>query len=193
MKVEVTAAATFPITLAEARMHLRVSSTSEDDLIEALIEAATDYAEKNTGEYFTERTATEYFDGWPLCNCGDCFELGLTPVATVTSVNMILDGATDYSVFSAANYTTDTKGDLAKIVLKDTAEWPTLENLPNSVKVIYSVGLAAANVPKTIKQALLLMIGFWYENREDIPVNELRNHRVRSAESLLNLNKKIRF
>jgi uncharacterized phiE125 gp8 family phage protein len=42
--------------------------------------------------------------------------------------------------------------------------------MPNAVEVIYSAGYGASstNVPKAIKQAMYLIIGHLYENREQV-------------------------
>ena len=52
----VTAASTYPVTLAEAKLHLRVDSTDEDTLITALITAATEMCEQKTGRAIMQQT-----------------------------------------------------------------------------------------------------------------------------------------
>lgn len=186
--------ATQPISLDEAKKHLRVTHVAEDDLIEALIETARAWADEKLGFPVMETTVTEYMDGWPSC-C--TLELAHRPnaatdPAVTVKIEHIVASATDYSELAQAKFTTDEKSDPARVVLKKAETWPALEPVPNCVKVTYKTGAATADsVPRNVRQAMLLQIGFLYENREDISINETRNPRIRSAENLLRGTRKI--
>src|ERR1044072_5449132 len=52
-------------TLDEAKVHLRVVDTDEDDLINALVRAATTHAENWTGRAFVDQTWDYYVDSFP--------------------------------------------------------------------------------------------------------------------------------
>jgi uncharacterized phiE125 gp8 family phage protein len=69
---------------------------------------------------------------------------------------------------SSDNYIVSTSETIGKIVLKSGETFPDLrDDLVDSVEVqfICGYGLASA-VPAHIKQAILLTVGHWYENRE---------------------------
>jgi hypothetical protein len=54
------------------------------------------------------------------------------------------------------------------IYRKYNQDFPTIEPGPKSITVTYQAGYAnAASVPATLKQAMLLMIADWYDNRQD--------------------------
>ena len=44
---------------------------------------------------------------------------------------------------------------------------PTIANQLNAVKITYSVGVNLASlIPEALKQAILILVGQWYENRQ---------------------------
>lgn len=180
--------AALPVTVEEAKMHLRVDSTYEDSHIENLIRAATELAQYNTDRALITQTVEEYFDDLPY---GRVIDLSLSPLQSVTSVSY-MDTAGAYQIFSSANYTVDTKSMPPRIVLNPNTSWPsTVGDFPNAIKVVYIAGdTTTAAVPDTIKQAILLQVGFLYQNREDMA---MRDYRTRSADWLLRKNRTTRI
>jgi uncharacterized phiE125 gp8 family phage protein len=190
-----TPPASEPVTLAEAKTWLKRDDTTADDtLISDLIGAARAYCERETGRALLTQTVTEYFDGWPSC-C--TLELALAPVASVTSVGYVADGETSmtYTTWATTEYNTDLVSQPARIVKKENIDYPDLECVPNSVKVIYVAGStsASADALKEIRVAMRLLLAKWYENREDMQENETNNPRVRSVDVLLRRNRVINF
>ena len=174
-----------PVTLAEAKTHLnlRQSFTTHDDMITALIQAAREWCEQYTGRAFAPRTVTEYWDCWPRCY----MELQKSPVAAVSGIQYYADDTGLLTTWAASAYYTDLVSEPARIVYNDDISLPSLDDRPNAVQTTYVTGYASiSSVPAAIKQAMLLMVGFWYENREDMPTNETNNPRIRSAHALLN-------
>ena len=187
MAYTVTAPSFEPVTLALAKEWLKVSGNDEDLSITAIISAARDYVESHTGQFWAERTVTEYFDCWPD---GNTIRLTVAPASAISSVQYIADGTSSYATFASGNYTKDVISDPPRIVLLDSASWPDLEPIPNAVKVTYTAGLATAgDVPESVKTSMRLLIAFWYENREDmgLPAAE------RSAKNLLTTQKRYSF
>jgi uncharacterized phiE125 gp8 family phage protein len=190
-----TPPASEPVTLAEAKTWLKRDDTTADDtLISDLIGAARAYCERETGRALLTQTVTEYFDGWPAC-C--TLELALAPVASITSVGYVADGETSmtYTTWATTEYNTDLVSQPARIVKKENIDYPDLECVPNSVKVIYVAGStsASADALKEIRLAMRLLLAKWYENREDMQENETNNPRVRSVDVLLRRNRVINF
>ena len=73
-----------------------------------------------------------------------------------------------YEAIPAENYTASETIKPPVVIPKLDYSWPSTVDHPEAVKVAYQAGFGAANVvPKGIKQAMLLMIGHWYENRQD--------------------------
>lgn len=134
------------VTLAEAKLHLRVDSEDEDSFIDAIILAAVDHMDGFTGilgRCLMPQTWSQEFD----TACGDLV-LRLGPVQSVSSVT---DAFTGYRLLK------DGRGHFLR--LNDGAAWPS-----GPVVVEYVAG--ADVVPASLKAALLLHIGTLYEYRE---------------------------
>lgn len=163
-----TAPAVEPVTLTEAKAHLRVDHTDEDTLITALIPAARQLAEMHSRRAFVTRTLDAALDDWPY---DDVIELAYPPLASVTSITY-LDDAGDSHTMSSDDYFVDTISQPGRICLADDANWPA-ETLRRraaiTIRYVCGYGLAAA-VPQNYKAAILLLIGHLFENREAVIV-----------------------
>lgn len=162
----ITAPVAEPVTLEEAKNHLRVDITDDDDLIESLIVLARRYCEGVSNHRFITQTWDIFMDAFPG---GDEFILpkSLSPLASVTHIKYT-DEDSNQSTFSSDSYVVDIYSDPGRIKLMDDADWPsdTLYEI-NAVEIQVVVGYGDdADVPREYKQALLLLVGHWYENRE---------------------------
>lgn len=159
----ITAPTAEPITLAEAKAHLRVDSTDEDALITALIVAARQGAETATGRALLPQT-------WELALDEFATEVRLSraPVSAVDSVKYVdTDGV--LQVLDPAAYLLDSHSEPARLTAQFGASWPATRSQANAVLIRYVAGYAnAAAVPQEIKQWMLLRIGMLYENRESV-------------------------
>lgn len=163
----ITPVSTEPVTLAEAKLHTRVDNTDENALIEALITASREYCENITGRAFATQTLEAYRDYFPRYH--DRFELPLAaPLQSVTSVKYKGSDGNETTMTADTDYIADTESDVGGIVLPYGATWPSFTKYTvNPIKIRYVVGYTDDNsIPKSIKQAMLLLIGNWYENRE---------------------------
>jgi uncharacterized phiE125 gp8 family phage protein len=157
----ITAPIAQPVTLAEAKSHLRAGD-DEDALITALIVTATEAAEQATGRALMTQTWEAGFDAF-----GDALILTRSPVVSITSVTYIDSvGATQTLSASSYRLIADDFG-TARVILAYGAEWPALRGDEDGVKVRYVAGYASAGlVPEPIKSWIYLQIGAMYENRE---------------------------
>lgn len=166
----ITAPATEPVTLAEAKAHLRVDDSGSDTLIGVLIQAAREMAEQETGRALLPQTWEKTLDNFPTA-----IELTNAPIISITTVKYY-DLAGVEQTLASPSYKLDAAGDFSKAWLVPAYgyAWPsTLEDI-NVVKVRYVAGYAdAASVPASIKQWMLLQVGHWFENREAAAENKL--------------------
>jgi uncharacterized phiE125 gp8 family phage protein len=77
----ITAPTTYPVTLAQAQAQTRVNLARDDDYLNLLIAAATDYAEQYTGKAIMEQTWELVLDGF-----SDAIQIPKGPISSVTSV-----------------------------------------------------------------------------------------------------------
>lgn len=147
-----------PITLAEAKLHLRVDHADEDAYITGLITSARLMCEQRTGKTLISSGWTAYGDEFT-----DTLELPNPTVTSVASISYVdVNGTTQ--TLDASTYRVDVISDPARI--KPVTEWPETDDRMNAVTVVYTAGYANANaVPAPLKQWMLLAIGDMYENR----------------------------
>ena len=159
----VTAPATEPVTTAEAKAHMRVTGSDDDTYIDALVVAARTHAETITRRAFITQTWDLYQDRFE----GNEIHLPNAPLISVTTVKYIdVDGvlqtftSDDYTVHAFSSAPGEIELDLDKV-------WPVTKSVDNAVVTQFVAGYgAAADIPQPIKQAMLMMIAHWYENRE---------------------------
>lgn len=167
-----------PLRLSDVKLHLELDDTRYDAMVTDLMRAARDYAEKHTSKFFAPRTVTEYWDYWPACT----FELSYNPVSAVNAVRYLTQVYT-VETWPAENYRVDLFSSVARVSKRENASFPSLPNEINSVQVEYVTGFTEA--PALVKHAMKMLIGFWFENREDDVLNFTNNPRIRSANALL--------
>ena len=175
-----------PITLTEAKNWLKVTGTTDDNLITQLIESTRQTLEDRLDLKFITQTIVQELDKWPLYS-GE-FDLLAYPVQSVTSIVYKTGNTT--ATFSSDAYTADTTRQPARIYLNESYTWPTLKPEKQAVTVTYVAGYGdtAAEVPVKIKQLMLHMLAYEYENRMN-PVNE----RVTYIDRLVYLHRNYRF
>jgi uncharacterized phiE125 gp8 family phage protein len=165
----ITAPALEPVTLSEAKLHVRVDGSTEDALITALIVAARQLVEEQSGLALITQTWEIRLDAWPAL-----LYLPRAPLLGVTSVTYTDDAALT-ATLAATAYTLRT-GTQPGSLLFDADLLPTVTLADVAgVKVRYTAGYgaAAANVPQAIRQAILLLVGHWYANREAVGAGTL--------------------
>lgn len=161
-----TAPAEEPISLSEAKLHLRVDISDDDDLITSQIVTARRRAEKIAGRALVTQTWDYVLDAFPE---GDTLEIPKPPLQSITSIKYYDEDGTEYTVDSG-DYYVDTYGEPGRVVLKSSATWPsTTLREANGVIVRFVAGYGdAEDVPEEFKQAIYLLVGHFYENREAV-------------------------
>jgi len=158
-----TPPATEPITLAEAKLHLKVDTADDDTLITRLIAAARARAEWHTGRAFITQSWTLHLDAWPS---GGVVELPLPPLQSVASiVTTARDDTT--TTLDPSLYTVDTAS--ARIALNENTAPPTNLRAINAIAIAFTAGYGdASTVPPDIKQAILALTAQMYANRGEL-------------------------
>ena len=149
---------TEPVTLDEAKLHLRVDGADENALISAMISAARESCEDRI-------EGTIPVTGWRLTLDAfpDAINLPRAPIASVESVKY-LDAGGVQQTLSALDYLVDTVSTPGYIVPAYGKAWPETREQINAVEVEYTAG--SATTPAALKAWMLLAIGDMYANRE---------------------------
>ena len=158
-----TAPTVEPVTLTEAKEHLRLEHDLDDTFVTTLIEVARSYIEKLTWRALLSQTWELYLGSFPGF---DYIELPKGTLLSVTSVKYIdPDGV--LQTLSTDVYELDQKSPNGRVILKHDESWPSIRERWNSVQVIYvaGYGTTAATVPAPLRHATLLLISQMYEHR----------------------------
>ncbi len=160
----ITSVSVEPVTVTEVKQHLRlVEESQEDGLLLNLISAAREYCEDFTRRAFAEQTIELLLDRFPTANA---IELPCPPLRSVTSIKYKdIDGME--TIFSTDDFLVDKDSEPGRVVLTSGAAWPVFtpyRSIP--IRIRFVAGYE--QLPLTLRQAMLLLIGHWYENREEI-------------------------
>ena len=182
--VLLTKPALLPITLAEAKAHVRIDTTvTEDDtMLLGYIRAATDQAERYLGRSLITQTWTLYL------NCFlDETRLPRSPVQSVTSVKYD-DTADAEQTLSATIYEADTVAFSGRVVLRPSQVWPTLTATSdiNRVRIEYVAGYGdnPTDVPDVIKQGILFLVAHFFEERQVMAIGTIATTLQRTVAAL---------
>lgn len=163
----VTQPALEPISLTEAREHLRNEGlTADDDYLSTLITTARQYIENYLNRALIEQT---WLQSWDCIPEYGIFEVALNPLISITSFKYYDENGTlqDYST-----YQTDTQSDKAILKPNVNTNFPSIQTgRVNPIQLTFKCGYGdeATDVPMAIKHAIKIMIAYLYdENRSGV-------------------------
>ena len=140
----VTDLTTEPVTLQEAKDYMRISSDSENDLIEELITSARERIEKYTGLSLGLKTLKAYWFYFHIP--------AEIPYGPITAINSVVDD-----------------NDVALEYTARGLQYKTLEAYSTQgLTIEYEAGFTI--VPKGLKLAILKQVSTDYENRENYSI-----------------------
>jgi len=157
------------VTVTEAKINLRIATSSddaeayayEDEVITRIVKAAREYCEHYTDRAFISQVWETYLDDWPA---DGIIKLPKSPLITVDSIAYT---DSDGTVTAFTSYYVDSISEIGRIVLNDSASWPSaVLREVNPIKITYTVGYST--VPAAVKTAMHLIIGTMYNNRESV-------------------------
>ena len=183
-----TGPAVEPLTVAEAKLHLRVDISDDDAYIGTLITAAREWVENYLDRTLITTQLILRAAEFPT----EELELPRPPmVASGTATAVVITytlADTTTATLSTALYRVDrtsTPGNVAPII---NGTWPSdvIEDA-NAVAVTYWAGYGptSASVPATIRHACLMLIGHWYERRSAVLTGTISKPLEFAVESLL--------
>ena len=183
-----------PLSLADAKAHLRIEPavTDDDALIGALIRSAREACESFTNRALVERGLALTLDAWPAkrdapvdegwregtCSAGNGRWLSLPrpPLRSVTEVRLY-DEADGVTVWPAARYFVDTASEPGRLVARSGVSWPIAGRAANGIEIRYLAGYAPDDsgsptdyvgaIPAALIDGIKRLVAQLYEQRGD--------------------------
>lgn len=163
----VTAPAVEPVTLEDAKWHCRADD-ADDTLLGALIVAARESAEHETGRALCTQTRELVLDAFP-----EAFVLRGAPIQSLVSLKYLDTDGVEQTL-DPQDTLLDKDSEPGYLLPAYGKAWPASYPVPNAVRVCYTCGYGDASaVPQAIKQWMLLAIGAMYAQRETIIVGTI--------------------
>lgn len=168
-----------PVSLAEAKIHLRVGGDELDSSINLALQSAVSYIEDRTGRVLREtETVVQSYHCWPAMPV----RFDRQPVKTISTVAYYAYGDNSTTTLASTNYRLhqSTRG-ACHLEWDEDFTYPSLENREDAVQITYTAGYASLAVPAQAKWAILLTLeGIW----GDLMPRE-KEANERSAEALI--------
>lgn len=182
----VTPATAEPVSLAEAKAHLRVSGSDEDGLIAGYLMAARSYAQTYTRRVFSQQTWEQTWDyDWPRDEWRrPRLVLAVQPVVSITSLAYVPEGGGSTTLTAGTHYVSRVGDDqLAVIEPAYDVTWDGVRDQLAAVTARFVAGYT--RLPEEVRMAILRTLGALYENREDVIVGTSAVELPLSASRLL--------
>lgn len=155
----ITASIVEPVSLSDAKEHLRVDHSEDDAYIADKITVARQTAENITGRIIAAQQFRARFDCFPAA-----IALPRVELITVDSFQYVdTDGATQTQAAYAIRKDTVS----AKLIPAYNTSWPSTEAGYDKVTVEFTAGYENDSVPSDIQAAIKMIVGELYMNRED--------------------------
>ena len=171
------------VSWVDAQKHLRVEN-EDQAYVEGLIAAATGWIDGPAG-WLGRAIGLQTLE---LADCGFGNDrLPFPPLVTVESITYLGTDGLDH-VMAEGDFLQLMNGSIAPLAGQS---WPAVGSSSEAVRVVYTAGYppvgdpAVSTVPAAIKQAILLLIGHWYRNRETVVTGTIAASLPLSVEALL--------
>ncbi len=157
-----------PLTVAEAKEHLRLVDFTDDDVyIGALIKAARRYIEDKTGRTLIDTVFEQTLSRWQTCTPllrGNAHKIGSVKYDDDAAAEQTVDAA-DYEIAQFAD-------GCAGLYLHSTFADPALYDEPGPARIrirfTAGYGAASADIPGDLLHAVKFMVAHLYDNRSPV-------------------------
>ena len=176
-----------PVSLADLKIHLRIATTHEDELLLGYERAAVLRGENLTRRAW-QRTAWELtLDSFPTGQ----LVLPRPPLTTASTDIVVgfIDESGTTQTLGTTGYGIDDRSEPGSLVPSTEAneDWPDTNDVINAVTVNYFSGYATATepIPASIDQWIKIQVGQMYEFREPVIEGPLNTQRRDWIDGLL--------
>jgi uncharacterized phiE125 gp8 family phage protein len=165
MSVLLTPPAVEPLSLDEAKQFLRVEHGDDDTLIEALIAGSRIHVEAQTRRALIAQTWRLVRDAWPRSGVIPVLP---APLRALLAARVYLDGNTAQTV-ATEDFGIDRVSQPGVLIVPAGMPAPARASGGIEIDVELGYGDAPSDVPEPLRQAIRLLVAYWYENRS-LPV-----------------------
>ena len=153
-----------PVSLGEAKVFLRVDDALEDALITTLIGAARLHVEGVTGQALLAQSWRVVLDIWPEDRT---VRLPVTPFISVTEITAYDEGGGAHPVPLA-----QFRSAPDRLLLPSAVGGMPLLRERQGIEIDYVAGYGTepGDVPADLRQAMLVLVAYWYEHRDAVIV-----------------------
>ena len=168
-----------PISTDEAVNYMRLDAPSSADsaFTAGLIKAARKYCENFQHRAYITQSWEMSLDEFPCAhddrlndwNTSDVIEIPMGNLQTVDSIKYADSANVIHALTAGTDYIVSARGILGRISPPYNGIWPTSQLAPLDPIVIgftCGYGNKSTDVPETAKQAMYMLIAYWYNNRE---------------------------
>ena len=150
--------------MADAKAHLRIDNDDEDALIASLIVTSRLHIETALSLAMITQGWSLRIDAWPETGA---LTLPVFPVQAIESISAIAQDGADTAV-DTDSFRIEVIGSRSRL-LPLSRQWP-MHGPAQGIEITFQAGFgdAGADVPAPIRQALLMLIAHWYEQREPV-------------------------
>lgn len=155
-----------PVTRTQAIQQTYAESELDKQFLDDAITTARIETERYCDSAFITQTWKQYLDCFP----SDIIRLRKDPIQSVTSIKYIDTDGVQQTLVEGTDYQVDTVSTPPRIIPEPGITWPSVEyGRMNAVEIEYIAGYGdtEADVPWPIKKAILMLVGHYYENREE--------------------------
>ena len=188
---------TWAITLAEAKTHLRIVSTHTDDdtYITELIKIAQSLVEAECSIYLTSQSLKAVADQWPE---NDVIDLGISSSSTTPTVKYYNESNVLTTLVKDTDYyISNGLGVSQSLRIYPVNTWPSTFDKPDAIEIVFTSGIRSTIIDDNPgvfllgKQAMYLIIGRYFEMRQDVVTGTMVSEMPLAAKHIMNQIKNI--
>lgn len=155
------------LAIADVKRHLRIEHDDDDTYLAELVFQSTDHLESVAGLRLMTQTWRQYLDEMPQSRS---IRLTVQPVHSIAAMR-VYDEAGDPQAVSPANLELDAVSSPPRLVVHETVQTAKPIN-GIEIDIVAGFGDTPADVPDSLRRALLLLVAHAYEFRGAVPVDQ---------------------
>lgn len=190
----VTQPALEPVTLDEAKGHMRITDSDSDGYIIMLIRQARSIIEQISGLALITQSWKLSLDNWggqtepwwdgvrvgaisELSQFRPSIDLPKYPLQSVDSVTTYDWSSNPTSITVATTFDIDTNSIRGRMTLQSGKAWPTALRRTNAIEIEYTAGYGDTpfSIPEPLKRAVLVLVAYLYDHRGNCGMHDAWN------------------